>query len=834
MRVGLVVLLLLMGLIPAVQAQTEKVLMASRLEGTLHMDGRLDEPIWQQADVASDFTQFEPVEGEAPTFRTEVRVVYGSANVYVGARMYDDDPEGIIRILSRRDEINKADRFWFYVDSYFNRKTAFVFAVSAAGVLADGIVDDTRRRGFGPTVDFSWDAVWEAHVAVDEDGWSVEMRIPYSMLRFPEKDEQVWGVNFRRQIARLGEEDYWVMVPRTESGFVTHFGELRGLYDVRPRRNVQFYPYTVSRLRRTPAGEQGQILTNREWDAGFDLKYGITTNVTLDGTFNPDFGQVESDPAVLNLTTFETFFPEKRPFFLEGTEIFNYSLGREGALLYTRRIGTEDSPIIGASKITGRTEGGVSFGLLGATTGESFTPQRYYGVTRLKYDVGRYSQAGGMLTYYHRAESGKTNKQSVTGGLDWDLRFQENTYRLNGSANFSQIRYLNGEHTPDRGFALIGGFDKIRGDWTFYSGFRIYSDRFNPNDVGRLRENDYYHVGGGWGFIPNSGKPFGPFLRAVIRQFNWWQWSYATRTYRGYGFMAFSNMTLRSLAEIRVRLSGDKIGGYDMRETRGLGPYRNAGNVSLNLEWDSDPRKAFRYNPGFQVGLTGTGGRRLSVRTRINWDAATWLTLSPGLSYNLTENIEAWAANVAFRQQDHTWYIGPPNTRPEGIASEEWMALTSDLTPLFEKVEPYGEEASLFYRPVFANRDTRQVEISLRGNVLFSPNLSFQVFSQLFVAKGHYDTFKVLQTPDELAELSEYPYRHDFSLNSFILNAVLRWEFRPGSILYFVWSQNRRGYTLQRTMESPYDQPVPEALWDTFSITPANVFLVKINYLFLR
>ena len=827
-------LFLLLGWVYGVWAQEAKVLVASPLEEPLRIDGRLDEAIWQKADAVTDFTQFEPVEGAEPTFPTEVRVVYGPDNIYVGARMYDDNPEGILRVLSRRDEINKADRFWFYVDSYFNRKTAFVFAVSAAGVLADGIVDDTRRRGFGPDVDFSWDAVWEAHVAVDEKGWTVEMRIPYSMLRFPERDEQIWGVNFRRQIARLGEEDFWVMVPRTESGFVTHFGELRGLYNVRPRRNVQFYPYTVSRLRRTPT-RSDNISTAREFDVGFDVKYGLSTNVILDGTFNPDFGQVESDPAVLNLTTFEVFFPEKRPFFLEGTEIFNYSLGREGALLYTRRIGVEDSPIIGATKITGRSAGGLSFGILGATTGESFTPGRYYGVTRLKYDVDRYSQVGGMLTYFQRAEPGADKKQSLTAGTDWDLRFKENTYRLNGSVNLSQIRYFDGASTPDRGFALVGGFDKIRGDWTFYSGFRIYSDRFNPNDVGRLRENDYYHVGGGWGFIPNSGKPFGPFLRATIRQFNWWQWSYATRTYRGYNFMAFSNMTLRSLAEVRIRLSGNQIGGYDMRETRGLGPYRNAGRVSVNVEYDSDPRRAFRYNPEIRYGITGTGGRQFATGVDVNWDAATWLTLSPRLSYELNQNIEAWATNVAFRREDHTWYIGPPRTSPGNVAPEDWVALESDLTPLFTLVEPYDDEGTLFYRPVFADRDTRQLELSLRSNVLFSPNLSFQVYSQLFVAQGHYDTFKLLQTPDALAELPEYPYRHDFSLNSFILNVVLRWEFRPGSILYFVWSQNRRGYKAQRTAAtSPYDQPVPEALWDTFSLVPTNVFLVKINYLFLR
>ena len=323
-------------------------LQAAPLQQALHLDGRLTEPGWRQAPAATDFRQLEPVEGAAPTFPTAVRVLYGPDALYVGAMLYDPEPHRIRRRLGRRDQFNQADWFGVAIDSYFDRKTAYVFAVNAAGVLADGVL--TNRED---DLDQAWDAVWEAAVAVVDSGWSVEMRIPYAMLRFPQAEVLTWGISFRRDIARLSEVDEWPFIPRNirSSGVVAYFARLENLRGLHPGRNLQITPYVVSNATRLRQ-DDGQISSELDADAGLDLKLGLTSSLILDLTLNPDFGQVEVDPAVLNLTAFETVFEERRPFFTEGAQIFDFSYGREGRLFYSRRIGAAE-PIIGAAKLSG-------------------------------------------------------------------------------------------------------------------------------------------------------------------------------------------------------------------------------------------------------------------------------------------------------------------------------------------------------------------------------------------------------------------------------------------------------------------------------------------------
>ena len=337
-------------------------LSAFRASGPITLDGRLDEADWSQADSVSGFRQFEPIEGESATLKTSVRILYDDNSLYVGAHLFDDAPSEIEVALGRRDEFNRADWFFVSIDSYFDKKTAYTFGVNAAGVQLDAIETSGRRFGLGdedgPGGDYSWDAIWYSNQRITHEGWMVEMRIPYSMLRFPVAATQTWGIHFTRTTPRLSEQAEWPYIPRVErTNLVARFGNLTGLDDVQPKRRIQITPYTLSQLQRNENPElPGQVLGIRTMEVGADLKIGLGPNVTFDATINPDFGQVESDPSVLNLTAFETVFQERRPFFLEGTQIFDFDAG-PGRLPYTRRIGAR-APIIGATKLSGRTPNG--------------------------------------------------------------------------------------------------------------------------------------------------------------------------------------------------------------------------------------------------------------------------------------------------------------------------------------------------------------------------------------------------------------------------------------------------------------------------------------------
>jgi hypothetical protein len=423
--------ILVLGDEPSRAAAQERATLSASHAADISVDGRLDEPEWSAAAAVTELLQFEPSEGAPASERTEVRVLYGPGSLYVGAILHDDNPAAIERTLGRRDEFNRADWFIVSIDTYLDRRNAHAFGVNAGGVQFDA-TQGGGGGGPGPGggggggaprgMDPSWDAIWSSEVALTSEGWVVEMAIPYSMLRFPRAQEQTWGIQFSRHIPRLGEQSEWPLVPRLErSNQVAGFGDLTGLTGVAPRRNLQLQPYTVARMEsRESSSEPGTRAEEGEFDVGGDLKLGLGPNVTLDATVNPDFGQVESDPAVLNLTAFETVFDERRPFFVEGSQIYEFEAG-PGRLLYTRRIGAE-APIIGAAKLSGRSAGGLSFGLLGATTGEDFEPDRHFGVARLRQQIGDVSTAGGIVTLYDAPEQVGRGR-SVSAGADWDLRF---------------------------------------------------------------------------------------------------------------------------------------------------------------------------------------------------------------------------------------------------------------------------------------------------------------------------------------------------------------------------------------------------------------------------
>ncbi len=790
------------------------------------IDGRLDEPVWQQASPAGDFIQYEPQEGAPATERTEVRVLYDDNNLYIAAWLYDREPQRIVRRLGRRDDWIQADWFYVAIDSYFDRRTAYVFGINAAGTLTDGlIINDGQGGGRGPggfgSMDRSWNAVWEAQAAVYDWGWAVEMRIPYSQLRFPELEAHTWGINFRRQIPRKAETSEWVMVPRTVQGYVSHFGQLTGIRQIAPRGIAQALPYVSSKLQTQPTVPV-RLPGDLRYDSGLDLKLGLASNVLLDITVNPDFGQVESDPAELNLTTFETFFPERRPFFLEGVQIFDYTFGMGDGLLYTRRIGAR-APIIGAVKLTGRSAKGFSFGLLEAVTGERFRPAHNYTALRLKQELPQNAYVGLMATSYAEwGQNGSPARHNVAGGLDWDFRFQQNTYQLTGEMAFTSRQQNAGRRL---GYAFHTGFDKRAGIWTFFSGFRMYSPDFNPNDVGRLRRADLINVSMGLGHLLNNNQPFGPFRRASMRAFFWNSWNFS-RTPLGSNLNANWSGEFTNYWSTNLNFGlTNFLRGYDDRETRGNGLYRPPMGWNVRTEVRTDSRRPL------QLELSGSyGGDRLNRRDwevgmDLNLRLGTRLELSPEFTLGGSNRAEAWVRNATYVYDPALgWWIETSQARyPLAFEAEEEAAFRSLLQSAFPQVQN-----GRYYLSTFTDRTTRQVDISLRGSLLLGRDLSLQVYGQLFTARGRYEAFRVLLDPDRFAPVPQYPIPEDFHMRSFTFNTVLRWEFQPGSVLYIVWTQNR-----QSNGQSFFVNDW-RSLRDTFQIAPSNLFMVKLNYLFMR
>ncbi len=855
---------------PEDRPDTPRVLTAAPAEGSIAVDGRLDEAAWAGAEVATGFLQLEPDEGDPASQPTEVRVLYGPAALYVGAVLHDD-PARVRRPLSRRDDAGDADLFLVGIDGFAEGRTAYLFAVTAAGVQLDAVQD-------GGDNDFSWDAVWDSAVRLTPEGWAVELAIPYSMLRFPEGREQAWGVQFQRKISRNEEDAFWQPITQEETGIGFIAGQLVGLRGIAPRANVQVRPYVLAQADRRPEdGLEPSYTGDTGLDAGADVKVGISSNVILDVTLNPDFGQVEADPAILNLSAFEQFFPERRPFFLEGTGIFDYVFGN-GPLLYTRRIGSF-GPIVGASKLTGRTRDGLSFGVLGAVTGDGavvrdgavafpgddFEPDTYYAAGRLKREFGNRSFVGAAATYYDDnwflssddpALRGRF--RTLAGGLDWDYRPGSGTYQWEGAVTGSYRQFDDVIGRDDRGgFGLWTGFDKIRGVVTGGLGVRVYSPEFELNDVGFLRENDLVQLDGGGEVLFNGGEPFGPFRLARGYSYQSSQWGYDDRAFRGTNVSWGTWWYLKGFQRVGLRGSfANLFGGDDVFESRGLGPVDGRTGFGVTAEFTTDTRRRFVFTVEPGGGFFQDGGAAWDLELYADWTVSDRLTLSFEGEYEQRDNIRSWVANEAIRQNADGFFLGcnpvrPGSPSPNAPFDDE--RTLENGTSVVEPCAPFNPGAELagftpfseaggardYYVSVFGARDQREVNAMLRAGYTLRPDLSFQLYSQLFAARARFQRPRLLAGPDDLRPFDTYPRRREETVRSLQFNAVARWEYRPGSTVFVVWTHNRFNspysyYFAGPGVESPYDRDTFGLALDTFDILPTNVFLIKLNYLLMR
>ena len=809
---------------------------AAPARGSIRIDGRLDEPAWAAAPVTSTFTQIDPAEGQPATQRTEVRVLYDDEALYVGVRLHDTGP--VTARLGRRDmSLGDSDWFGLMIDSYHDHRTAFGFDVNPAGVKRDELktINDD---------DNAWDAVWDVATTIDAGGWTAEYRVPFSQLRFARDSVQTWGVQFERLIGRNREYAVSTFIPKRDPGGVPRYGHLEGLRGLAPGKRLEILPYTLTRAEYVDPGFD-PYRTRREYAVagGVDLRYRAASNLTLNATFNPDFGQVEVDPAVVNLGVYETFFEEKRPFFLEGNEIFDFGAGGTsgGQLFYTRRIGRAPSlgaptleatipqttTILGAAKLSGKLAG-WSVGSLAAVTDRETARYRDAGIDRTQpveprsgYFVGRArrelrdgrSLLGGVLTAVHRSLGSDVLRDNFradafAGGIDFRHEWADRSWVLRGDAEASRINGtpasivavqtapnhyfqrpdathldVDGAATSLAGYSMSATLAKQAGEhWRGSIAGALTSPGYEVNDLGFSYRTDRRDAELDVTYLEN--RP-GTLLRR-------WSMNASGRSeanYAGQPIQAFTNLSLFAetprywSARVNVRRA---FQAYDDRLTRG-GPLavRPAG-TDVSLAVNTDQRRP----------VTG--------------DAFVFLNRG---SY------DAWTSQVSLGvglKTSSRWNLRVAPTFTRAFVPAQYVATVADAS----YTPTYGA------RYVFAPLDQTEVGIETRLNVTFTPTLSFETYVQPLLSSGDYGAPRQLVAPRtfEFSPFGGTVPNRDFNLRSLRGNAVLRWEWRAGSTLYVAWQQSRADEVAIGDFDFWRDR---RALFGT---RPDNIFLVKVNY----
>ena len=804
------------------------------------LDGEFDEPVWEEAPVISEFVQREPAEGRAPSQRTEVQVAYDAVALYVAVRAFDSEPETIVGLLTRRDQRSPSDWIKIAVDSYHDRRSAYEFAVNPVGVKLD------RYYFNDSSSDDTWDAVWDVAVARDDTGWRAEFRIPFSQLRFHNTTGGPVGFAVAREIGRLNETSTWPLLSRNDTGLVSQFGELHGLRMSGSPKRFEVQPYTVGQVSVQPSAAVGPLVEriDRSGTLGVDVKYAVTPGLTLTATANPDFGQVEADPAVVNLDAFETFFQERRPFFIEGSGTFRFNMdcndGECTGLFYSRRVGRAPqgvattaegeysaSPaaatILGAAKLTGRV-GRFSVGAISAYTQQEHAtissgldhrqqvvePFSAYQVVRARREFANRSTLGFMATATNRRLDQAVSflpDAAYTAGVDYDWRVRPDyslsgywagshvrgttdaITRLQGNAVHQYQRVDAGHVAVDEDATALSGhagavsFGKIGGERTRFNAHYGYKrPGFDVNDLGFQRRADERTMSH-W-FQLRYNTP-GRFTRSWMVNFNQWAgWNFdGDRTFSGGNINM--HWTWRNNWRTGFGLNGNMAPFRD-RTTRGGPGVRGNRNVGLWYYVDLDNRRAIVPGYNGYHEIDGQGTSRHNFNPAITWRPSSAASLQLGMRIGLNNDDAQWVRN---------------------------------------------EDRNGTTRYVFGRIEQRTVAMTARLNYTITPNLSIQTYAEPFVSAGDYSEFRELvdgRASEYEARYRTYDYtgNADFNYRSFRTTNVLRWEYRPGSSLFVVWQQGRQD------VASTGDFRFGRDFGDLFSAPSNNVFLVKLSYWF--
>ena len=805
------------------------------------IDGRDDDAVWREAHPIGAFQEWRPSEGGPPKLPTEAKIAYDAANMYVFVRAFDPHPDSIITVRARRDYFTPSDMIWLFLDSYHDRRTGYEFGVNPSGVKLDAQVYNDGNE------DFAWDAVWDVATRVDSLGWTAEFRIPLSQLRYGPQKRHTFGLIIDRDLYRYSQRVSWPLLRQSKAGFVSQFGDVDGFDDLEAPRRLEAAPYAVTKnvSQFTPTG----IGRTQDVAGGGDVKYRVASNLTLDATLNPDFGQVEADPAVLNLSAFETFFSEQRPFFVAGRGLFRFDVNctavndcstGEG-LVYSRRIGRAPqlagtysdttSPaftrILGAGKLTGRLPGGMTIGVLDAVTqhvtgagGQSIEPTTNYGVLRLRQDLrGGESSIGGIVTAVNRDNDAWTapylRHNAYVGAADFRHRFPGGVYEISGSLDVSRVAgsppaiaatqrdAVHYYQRPDAGLpydtarASLSGddeglqFGKVGGaHLLFQTGYERRSPGFEINDLGYLQRADQQAWSTWVGYFDRHQRAL---YQRFQWNFNWWQYWTTAGLPEERAFNTNTHTTFRNTWSFHFGGTLGQLGEtYCYSCARGGRAVRQDSYFAPWAGLNGNDRKAIV--PYFWVNYwRGDGGRSHSIN------------LMPEVDFKLASRITA--------------AVIPNYTRA-----------TNEVQPL----DPVTDSAHVMHS-LFAHLEQRQLALTLRFTYPFNASTSLQVYAQPFVSKGTYRNVRELSATPRAADFtSRYQAYGDtavrnhpggFNYKQFRSNVVFRWEYRPGSTLFVVWSQGR-----QESAGAEGTRGFGGDLNDLFDLRPDNGFLVKLSY----
>lgn len=751
----------------------KKSVQATAINAAPVIDGVLDDPIWQDAEAASDFIQNRPQPGAASNSKSEVKILYDDQGIYVGAMLYDSRPDSIQKELSERDRLANTDWFGVIIDAYRDGINGFGFLVTASNVQFD-----TKYSTFGE--DSDWDAVWDSKVTINSEGWAVEMMIPYSALRFPDTEEQIWHLNYVRSIARSQEKSFWSEVDPQVDGFLNQAGYLEGIKDVTSPPRLQATPFiAVYGQQHHDASAETVNTYGRSISGGMDVKWGLSDAFTLDMTLIPDFGEAQSDNQVLNLSPFEVRFNENRPFFTEGTELFN-----KGGLFYSRRIGgrplnyydiTDEyeeeeivsnptqSQLYNATKISGRTAKGLGIGFFNATSGRTYAtvrdpelgemkvltdPMTNYNVLVLDQNLPNNSYATLINTTVLR--EGNFYDANVTG-TDFLLRNKANTYSIGGRAALSQKYHTD---QTELGHTTALRLRKTSGKVQAGLNYVEESDTYDPNDLGFLSNNNERSVSG---FVEyNQFEPFGSFNRAGIGFYTEYNRLYAPNAFTDWGLNVWTWAESKKFWNYNVWFYASPSNRYDYFEPR------EDGRVWV---------KPGSANGGFWMGTD----RRKRVRITLNgryWSAfeRDWnnyrLNIGTRFRYNDRFNIQFDLAR-SFANND------------AGYVNDETV----------ETFDPQTEETITRKDIFFGKRDRKTIETAFRANYTFNSNMTLSFRLRHYWSAVSYNSFHLLQTDGILGD-TDYMDQHDNDFDAFNIDLVYRWRFAPGSDIFIVWKNS--------------------------------------------
>lgn len=802
------------------------------------IDGRADDAVWRSAPETSDFRQFEPRDDVPARLRTSFRVAYDDHALYVFVRAWDPNPDSIRHALSRRDVRGPSDQLKIIIDGFHDRRSGIELAVNPDGVKRDySVYDDTNEDG-------SWNGVWDVATRVDSNGWTAEFRVPFSQLRYDDTHSHVFGFGVWRDVERTKERDSWPRYRTNGTGLMSQLGDLVGIGDIGSARHAEVAPYLVAK---NTSRAQGEGFTRAQQETvGADLRVVVTPNVTVNATVNPDFGQVEADPAVVNLSAFETFYQERRPFFVEGTGLYRFELncyivhdcGNEG-LFYSRRIGREPellglygddasakaTPIVAAAKVTGRSSGGLSVGVLDAVTnretgteGRTTEPLTNYGVVTVQQDLrGGESTLGAIATVVSRSldrwSAPYLHRQALVAGGRFRHRFSHRRYQISGSFVASEVsgtaaaiaatqrdnvhafQRPDGPARFDPGRTSLAGtseeliFGKYGGGiLRFETALERQSAGFDPNDLGYLQRADQ-ETWNTWAAL-TWRRP-----TRVYRTFQWNfnQWNGWTTDGLRLETAANTNahLTLLNNWSIHGGVTLSQLGGtFCDRCARGGPALRVSPQTSGWLSVNGDDRRTLV--PFLSTNVVRSDGGR-----------STYLGVSPGADLRLSTRLQAsLSVNVSHNVDDAQWY----GNYTDGSGRTHYT---------------------------FAHLDQRTLGVTMQLSYAATPDVAFDLYAQPFASVGTYSGVRELSAAPRATDYADRfaawtapagaPTGLDF--RQLRTNAVLRWEYRPGSTVYIVWTHARNGYAPFWTGRS----------WgaeahDLFGLYPDNTFLVKVSY----